>query len=201
MRLQSKIAAILCCAVGAMTLMMAQPAAAQNRATDWMVDWIARDAGTSRSEVLRRAGIAVADDVEIVPGVFVSYGAFQMSDGDRDRTLMALIVFNETGSQLCMRAAVDYNTAALPGARETNNNTGINFLAEPGGSDVVMFHAADYLASLSDATPYAADFVLWEPAPPGTDRRCSSVAPAGLGESWEPSPLPTPGSITGVLVR
>lgn len=186
----------LCAALLVLVGLAPVQAQAQNRLTNFYVAEVARGAGTTRAEVEQRMDRRAGTDLEIYPGIYVSRGAVAYSDGPRRITLIGASIYNESGLPVCVRAKAELQGGSLAGSRQ-NDALGLNFLVEPGESQVFITNSSNSVRDITAVDHYAIGLYLWRPAPPGTDRRCSSVAPERLSQ-WLARPLPPPGEVVWV---
>lgn len=182
------------CLVTAAALMWAlavsSPAEARNRTTEMLVADIAAGAGVDYDTALSRMFTEQGEDPELLPGIFSSSGAFSYSYRGEAITMSAVRIFNETGFAICVRAKAALLGGPMVGSRQAGN-LGFNFVIEPGTSESVIMHVADRYA-FPGPQHYTNAYYFWS-ALPGTEGRCSPVAPADL-DSFDQQPLPPGGA-------
>jgi hypothetical protein len=188
-RLAARLAAFgIACALG---LAAANPAAARNRTSEMLIADIAARAGVSYETARGRMDSQHGDDVELLPGIYSSSGAFAYSYRGEAVSMSAVRIFNENDFAICVRARAALTGGPMVGSREAGN-LGFNFVVEPGTSVSVIMHVADWRA-FSDLQHYALSYYLWT-ALPGADQRCSPVAPRDL-DSFDRATLPPGGQL------
>ncbi len=168
---------VTACTVIGLALTCASPAAARNRTSEMLIADIAARAGVSYDTALNRMDSQHGDDVELLPGIYSSSGAFAYSYRGEAVSMSAVRIFNETGFAICVRARAALTGGPMVGSREAGN-LGFNFVVEPGTSESVIMHVSDRHA-FADGQFYAISYYLWS-ALPGDDQRCSPVAPGDL---------------------
>ncbi len=179
------------CITAALALASASEAEARNRTSEMLIADIAARAGVSYNTALERMESQQGEDVEPLPGIFVSSGAFAYSYRGEAVSMSAVRIFNETGFAICVRARAALTGGPMVGSRQAGN-LGFNFVVEPGTSESVIMHVADRHA-FSDLQHYANAYYFWS-ALPGGDQRCSPVAPGDLG-SFDRAALPPGGQL------
>ncbi|NJS14771.1 MAG: hypothetical protein HC788_09400 [Sphingopyxis sp.] len=189
MKMHWLINGVTACTVIGLALTSASPAAARNRTSEMLIADIAARAGVSYNTALERMDSQQGEDVELLPGIFVSSGAFAYSYRGEAVSMSAVRIFNETGFAICVRARAALTGGPMVGSRQAGN-LGFNFVVEPGTSESVIMHVADRHA-FSDLQHYANAYYFWS-ALPGGDQRCSPVAPGDL-DSFDRAALPPGG--------
>lgn len=185
-----KTAAAACAAIG-LALTGATAASARNRTTEMLVADVAARAGVSTQTFLDRSVTQQGNDTEVLPGVFESSGGFSYAYGGSSQTLIAVRIFNENDFAICAR----FNGALLRGpmaGTEQNASLGFNILIDARSSELMIANAAKGTRSAGSSSDYATRYLFWLAAPPSQERRCSSVAPAGV-EYIDSAPLPPAG--------
>ena len=175
----------------ALALGFAAPTAARNRTTEMLVSDVAAGAGVSYDTFRRRADTQDGDDLELMPGVFESTGGFSYAFNGQQRTLIAVRIFNENSFAICVRSNAALMGGPMVGS-EKGESLGYNVLIEPGTSEPVIAHTSTRVHGVAESIRYATRYFFWSAAPPSQQRRCSSVAPAGV-ESVDRAPLPAAG--------
>jgi hypothetical protein len=191
MRLKAALRAVVFSAASAAVLIGAGPAAARNRTTEMLIADIARRAGVSYETARSRSDTQTGEDIEMYPGVFESSGGFSYSYGGSARTLIAVRIFNENNFAICVRSNAALIGGPMAGS-EQGESLGYNVLIEPRSSEPVIANSVARSMSVNNISNYATRYYFWLAAPAGTERRCSSMAPADV-DRVDRAPLPPVG--------